>query len=81
MDMPSDLDRRIFDDKRRGGRSKSPDPPFNSYGGTGPLFARAASRMSCVGPATRRHPLLPPVWWNGAQSGSRHDRSLNLNRP
>ena len=61
----------IFDDKRRGSRSKAPDP-FR----TGPLSARAASRMSCVGPATRRHPLLPL-----AKSGSRHDRSLNLNRP
>ncbi len=44
----------IFDDKRRGSRSKSPDPS-----GTGPLYARAASRMSCVGPTIRRHPLLP----------------------
>ncbi len=44
----------IFDDKRRGSRSKAPDP-FR----TGPLYARAASRLSCVGPATRRHPLLP----------------------
>ncbi len=55
---------RIFDDERRGGRSKAPDPPFNSYGGTGPLYAHlqemaAASRMSCVGPATPRHPHLP----------------------
>ncbi len=63
-DMPHKQDWRIFDDERRGSRSKAPDPPFNSYDGTGPYFAllqdmAAASRMSCVGPATRRHPLLP----------------------
>jgi len=61
----------IFDDERRGSRSKAPDPCR-----TGPFFARAASRMSCVGPATRRHPLLPL-----AKNGSRHGRSLNVNRP
>ncbi len=61
----------IFDDERRGGRSKAPDP-FR----TGPLSARAASRMCCVGPATRRHPLL-----SLAKSGSAHGRSLNAYRP
>ncbi len=74
--MPHKQHRRIFDDKRRGSRSKAPDP-FR----TGPLYAplrdmAAASRLSCVGPATRRHPLLPL-----AKSGSRHDRSLNVDRP
>ena len=44
----------ILDDKRRGGRSKAPDP-FR----TGPLYAplrdmAAVSRMSCVGPTTPR---------------------------
>ena len=72
--MPHYNYRRIFDDKRRGGRSKAPDPPICAYRGTGPLFAllqdmAAASLMSCVGPATRRHPLLPPVSCNGAKSG------------
>ncbi len=49
----------IFNDEPRGSRPKAPDP-FR----TGPLSAplqemAAASRMYCVGPATRRHPLLP----------------------
>jgi len=61
----------IFDDERRASRSKALDP-F----GTGPLCARAASRAPCVGPATRRHPLLAL-----AQSGSRHDRSLIVSTP
>ncbi len=74
--MPHKHDRRIFDDERRGSRSKAPDP-FR----TGPFFAQlrdmaAASRMSCVGPATRRHPLLPL-----AKSGSRHDYSLIVDGP
>ncbi len=69
MDMPNIQHRRIFDDKRRGGRSNAPDP-FR----TGPLYAplqdmAAASRMSCVGAATRRHPLLSPMSCNGAKSG------------
>ena len=71
----------IFDDKRRGSRPKAPDPPINSYGGTEPFCAQlqdmaAASRLSCVGPATRRQPLLPL-----AKNGSRHGYSLNVYRP
>ncbi len=61
----------IFDDERRGSRSKAPDP-F----GTGPLCGRAASRASCVGPATGRHPLLAV-----AESGSRDDRCLIVTAP
>ena len=61
----------IFNDERRGSRPKAPDP-FR----TGPFFARASSRLSCVGPATRQHPLL-----SLAKNGSRHDRSLNVYRP
>ena len=62
---------RIFNDERRGSRSNSPDPSR-----TGPFFTRAASRMSSVGPATRRHPLLTLV-----ENGSRHDRNLIPHRP
>jgi hypothetical protein len=40
------------------------------------MLGRAASRMSCVAPATRRQPLLTL-----AKNGSRHGRSLNVNRP
>lgn len=66
----------IFNDERRGSRPKAPDPSR-----TGPLFAQlqemaAAARMSCVGPATQRHPLL-----SLAKNGSRHGRNLNLNKP
>ncbi len=61
----------IFDDERRGSRPKAPDP-FR----TGPFFARAASRLSCVGPATWRQPLL-----SLAKNGSRHDRNLIVHRP
>ena len=69
--MPS-----IFDDERRGCGAKSPD-----RFAAGRIFARAASRAACVGPATRRHPLLTPLWDDGAKIRSRHGRHLNLNRP
>ncbi len=73
--MPS-----IFDDERRGGRSKAPDPC-----GTGPLYAplrdmAAASRMSCVGPAPPRHPRLPPRSCGGAKSGSPPGRAILIQR-
>ena len=61
----------IFDDERRGCGAKSPDRCA-----AGRIFATAASRAACVGPATRRHPLLTL-----AKIRSRHGHHLNVHRP
>ena len=61
----------IFDDERRGCGAKSPD-----RFAAGRVFARAASRAACVGPATRRHPLLAL-----AKIRLRHGHHQNVNRP
>ncbi len=62
---------RIFQDERRE-LASFPTNPF----GTGLLFPAAASRMSCVEPATRQHPLL-----TAGKSSSRRDNTLTANRP
>jgi hypothetical protein len=61
----------IFDDERRGRASSWSNPS-----GTGRLFPPASSRTACVGPATRRSPLL-----TGGKIRSRHGAILIVNRP
>ena len=62
---------RIFKDERRGFAPFAPNPE-----GTGPFSPPAASRNACVGPATRRIPLL-----TGGENGLRHGSNLTVNRP
>ena len=62
---------RIFEDERRGRA-----PSWSNPSGTGRLFPPASSRTACVGPATRRGPLLA-----GGKIRSRHGAILIVNRP
>ena len=61
---------RIFEDERRGRAPSSRNPS-----GTGRLFPPASSRTACVGPATRRGPLLA-----GGKMRSRHRATLIVYR-